>query len=136
MKLELMGIDFYKDLCFSGIDASKRAQFIQSSVNDGEQVVLRSKKPFLFLGCRFRIIVYFQNEVLKKISLVAVKKQFVEDYIDLYNSKELQEKWLISNYGLPDLIANYGYRYYFDDLVIQSEYDPRSGSAEIFYIFS
>lgn len=98
--------------------------------------IYRCKQPIKINDARFRVTIMFKNNVLKKVTLVAVSNQESNIYSNISNAKDLHEKWLINTYGKPHNIELYGYSYKFEDGEIASEYDPRSGSNEIIYVFN
>ena len=136
MQLEIMGIAINKGMRKNQIESEIQDKFIETSVAEGKYVILRGKKPVEFQGARFRVNIFFTNENIDKVSLVAVATQGNYEYANYENTRELHEKWLRNNYGEPQKIEIYGYQYEYEDMKICSEYDPRSGSTDIFYLFN
>lgn len=136
MSLKIMNIDFTNKLKFSDIKDGELGQFIVTSIDSGRKKVLRGKKPVEVNKMRFRVNAVFERDLLKRISLIIVTKQDNDKYKNIDDIKKLQEIWLVDSYGNPDKRETYGLKYDKKDYKICSEYDPRSGTAEIFYIFN
>lgn len=94
---------------------------------DSENTILVSKTPILIGQCRFRVRLFMKNKILIKVTLVAVTVQEYQTYTDI-PTREVHEKWAKNNFGEPDFVEVFGYRYMLPDAEIITEHDPRSGS--------
>jgi hypothetical protein len=81
-------------------------------------------------GVKFRVSLFFSNNELVRVMLVAIDMQDNEKYIGK-PTKEIHNNWLIENFGKSYKEKIYGISYKFDDIKISSEHDPRSLSDHI-----
>ncbi len=119
----------YKDI---PMEIKNEFYIIGNAKEDDEFKIYESKGYFTINRVVFWLHLYFYNNILTKIILVAVDKQEDEEYSKIRHKDDLHNKWLEDNYGEPDAIKRLGYTYKFKDGKIYSENDPRSGSDQIF----
>lgn len=98
--------------------------------------ILEFNQPVNIRDVKFCVEITFYNNNLGNISLVALPDQMSEKYRIINDRKQLHETWLLNNYGKPTRIGPYGYIYDCEGGRIVSEFDPRSGSNNIFFVFS
>lgn len=133
MIIEIDGILLKNGMPISNIN-NMLELFVKTVINEGEFTILRSKKPIEYKGARFRFNIWFKNDIIERVCLIAASNQENKKYIEIKDINELHKKWLKNNYGTPSKVAQHGNIYFFDDGKISSEYDPRSGNSEIMYV--
>lgn len=97
--------------------------------------ILEFNQPVNIQDVKFCVEITFYNNNLGNISLVALPEQMSEKYRIINGRKQLHETWLLNNYGKPTRIEPYGYIYDCEGGRIISEFDLRSGSNNIFFVF-
>lgn len=107
--------------------------FISNQIDENNCVYI-SKAPVEIRDGRFRVSVYRNKKLVKKVTLVAVEHQSNDLYMNC-DTDELHKRWLNNNYGEPKEIVQYGVKYTFPNMIISSEHDPRSGSDIIIIIY-
>ena len=132
--MNLINGDFPCDIgdSFSLLPQSIKDLFFEDSSVSGNYI-LRSKEGIVCNDVSFRIVLRFKEERVNSIVMVALREQQTEKYSCYDTADELHRAWLIDNYGKPDVIEQWGLVYYLEDKKLYSYYDPRSGSAEIYY---
>lgn len=103
--------------------------FIKNAIPELECVAV-SRTPIELGGVRFRISLFFDGENFDRVSLVAVSNQIQQEYIGA-DTRVIHEKWLKKWEGTPHKTFLYGVQYYYSNMNISTEYDPRSGSDVI-----
>lgn len=101
-----------------------------------DKYIIRYNQVVVIKEVKFCIKIVFDKNSLQKISLIALSEQSSEKYSEIHDRKQLHERWLLNNYGSPTRIEPYGYIYDCEGGRIVSEFDPRSGSNDIFFVFS
>ena len=103
-----------------------------STVTEHDIRVAVSRKPIEIEGAKFRVTMYFQNDVLIEVSLVAVDKQNDQRYAGK-DQNTVHQKWMRKNFGEPTEVTQYGCKYRRPDAIVVSEHD--SGKATDIIIF-
>ena len=133
LKTELFSL--HDNMRYDELSEAVLQEFLVQSVADGSSVTLISFRPIHFHAVRFRFTLLFINGLLKQVSLTPVQIQDDAYYKKFKKPKDLNEKWLGKTYGRPGGRKPGGIVYYYKSTRVSSEYDPRSGSAEIVYQF-
>lgn len=133
LKTELFSL--HDNMRYDELSEAVLQEFLVQSDADGSSVTLISFRPIRFHAVRFRFTLLFISGLLKQVSLTPVQIQDDEYYKKFKDPRALNEKWLGKTYGRPGGRKPGGIVYYYKTTRVSSEYDPRSGSAEIVYQF-
>ena len=125
MTVDIGGVRFYykmklEDIPYADLKKFKVVKF------DGVGVSLTSHEPMECRGILFGTMAFFNTKgIIDGITLTAVKEQINGDYDNCKDRYTLHRKWLRKN----------RIHYLSTHCRLSAEFDPRSGSDEILFMF-